>query len=296
MNPAASSIGLDLGGTQVKGVILDTHNRILRQDSLPTEDGPGWQENVRELLLRLRATTGIPVDRIGLSAPGLAAPDNRSIAYMPGRLQGLEGLDWGQFLGLPGTRVLNDAHAALLAESRLGAGQGFQHLILLTLGTGVGGGLLLNGQLYQGWHNRAGHLGHQPVSGLPEQSITGTPGSLEVAIGEASLAARSQGRFGTTRELVAAYEAGDPHASQVWLESVRLLASSLAGLINAFAPEAILLGGGIAQAGPALFGPLAAFMDLYEWRPGGLRTPVLPTQLGPYAGAVGAALFAQEPG
>ncbi|RMG59665.1 MAG: ROK family protein [Bacteroidetes bacterium] len=296
MNPAASSIGLDLGGTQVKGVILDTQNRILRRDSLPTEDGPGWQENVRELLGRLRATTGIPVDRVGLSAPGLAAPDNRAIAYMPGRLQGLEGLDWADYLGLPATRVLNDAHAALLAESQVGAGQGFQHLILLTLGTGVGGGLLLNGQLYQGWHNRAGHLGHQPVSGLPDRSITGTPGSLEMAIGEATLSQRSRGRYTSTRELVAAYEAGDPRASQVWLESVRLLASALAGLMNAFAPEAILLAGGIAQAGPALFQPLQAFLDDYEWRPGGLKTPVLPAQLGPFAGAVGAALFAQSPG
>jgi len=124
------------------------------------------------------------------------------------------------------------------------------------------------------------------------------PGAIEVMIGECTLAARSRGRFTSTAALVAAHRAGHTEATQVWLRSVRALAFALGSCINLFDPEIIVLGGGIAQAGEALFGPLTAELDRIEWRPGGHRVPIVPATLGEWAGAIGAAwqaLHAESP-
>ncbi|RMG30421.1 MAG: ROK family protein, partial [Bacteroidetes bacterium] len=89
-----------------------------------------------------------------------------------------------------------------------------------------------------------------------------------------------------------AYEAGDPFAAYVWLNSLQKLAVGLCSIINAVSPELIILGGGMAKAGDSLFGPLAKFMEIYEWRPGGEATPIRQAQLADYAGAIGAASYA----
>ncbi len=192
--------------------------------------------------------------------------------------------------------VLNDAMAALLAESRLGAAKNTQNAVLLTLGTGVGGGLLINGKPFGGSFQWAGHIGHTVADSGGFPDITRMPGSIEEAIGNASLPRRSMGRYQTTHDLVVDYERGDPFASFLWLTSVQNLACTLASLVNLISPDVIVLGGGITQAGDALYKPLAAFMDVYEWRPGDQRTPIRQAQFDDYAGAVGAALFALEGG
>jgi glucokinase len=167
---------------------------------------------------------------------------------------------------------------------------------MLTLGTGVGGGILINGKIYQGHIQRAGHLGHITVNSHGIQGITNMPGSLEEAIGNASLPGRSMGKFDSTMELVEAHKKGETFATKVWLESVRNLAVGLSSLINAFSPGLIILGGGMAKAGKALFEPLDEFLALYEWRPGGIKTPVKPAALDKYAGAMGAAIYAMKKG
>jgi glucokinase len=165
-------------------------------------------------------------------------------------------------------------------------------VVLLTLGTGVGGGALVDGRLLAGHVGRAGHLGHVTVDADGAPDIVGTPGSLEDAIGECTLAERSGGRFRTTEALVRAAGEGDRDAAAVWLRSVRRLACAIASLVNVLDPEVVLLGGGIARAGPALFDPLARFLDALEWRPLGTATPVVPAALGELAGAFGAARHA----
>jgi len=286
-NPVA--IGLDLGGTRIKGALVDVQTGELRHQVLHPTDEAQWQEGVRVVVAQLKTAAAGPVVGIGVAAPGLPMPDNDGIACMPGRLPGLEGCSWSRLLGEP-VRVWNDAHAALLAEARYGAARGATNALLLTLGTGVGGGLLLNGQLYQGFYQMAGHLGHIPVDADSDLlGITGTPGNLEDAIGNATVARRSYGRYTTTHELLDAYRQGEPLATWVWLTSVRRLAAALAGLANAFSPEVIILGGGISRAGEALFSPLAAFLDVYEWRPAGKRTRIVQAQFEDWAGAIGAA-------
>lgn len=287
------SIGIDIGGTRIKGVLIEG-KEVLKRLQRETRDGEdGWQKTVAEVYRELSEQAEKPVAGVGLSAPGIAAEGNRAIAYMPVRLQGLEQFDWSGFLGAE-VYVLNDAHAALWAESQWGTGKDRSNLVMITLGTGVGGGLLLNGQLHQGFLQRAGHLGHISVDAASHTpSITGITGSLEDAIGEASLSRRSIGRFTTTFDLVKAYEAGDTWATYVWLDSVRKLALGIVSFCNAFSPELVILAGGITKAGDQLLQPLTAFMDLYEWRPGGQATPVVLAQYEDYAGAIGAALYAR---
>lgn len=284
-------IGLDLGGTKIKGLAVTARGRVLAALNRPTGDQQeAWTKNARHAIEQLRRTARQPVTGIGIAAPGLPAKDQRSIAFMPGRLPGLEGLMWQDFLRVRHpVPVLNDAQAALLGEVWRGAARRSQNVLLLTLGTGVGGAALIDGRLLRGHIGRAGHFGHislNPAGGL---DITHTPGSLEDAIGDCTIGERSRGRFSTTQALVAAVRRGDAIARQVWLDSVQALAAGVVSLINAFDPEVIVIGGGIAQVGATLLRPLKNFLDKFEWRPGGARVRIVLAKLGDRAGAYGAA-------
>jgi glucokinase len=289
-------IGIDLGGTNVKGIILDSDGNIAIQDHEPTHDDPHglWRNNVKTLVDRLLQNFSGTITAIGLSAPGLANEQNTAIAYLPNRLEGLVNFDWSHFLGLQ-TFVLNDAHAALMAEYSFGSLKNNQNALLLTLGTGVGGGLLINGQLYQGLSQMAGHMGHISTNADGNDfSILGSPGSIEFAIGNYSVKERSLGRFDSTFNLVKAYETGDHWAQYVWLTSIQKLAVTMASLINIFSPEAIALSGGITLAKESLMGPLESFLEKYEFRPGSKQTEIKIAQFQEMAGAVGSAGFAQS--
>ena len=296
------AIGIDLGGTNIKGVIIDSQGNILEKERMETADesagsssGENWKRTIAEMVAHLKSRLAISKLPIGLSAPGLTNKEHSAISFMPGRLQGLEGFHWGRFLKVEELPVLNDAHAALLAESRLGAGKDIQNLVLLTLGTGIGGGLLINGQLHQGFLQRAGHLGHISLhahSTIP--GITNIPGSLENAVGNATLKQRSFGRFETSKALVEAYEKGDHFAAFIWLQTVKDLAIGICSIGNAISPEAVILSGGITKAGKNLLRPLEAFMEVFEWRPGGECVPVKIARFGQFAGAIGAAIYALQ--
>jgi len=281
-------LGIDLGGTHVKGLVVDEWGRVHAEDTRPTEDGAAgaWRDNVRRVVAGLQGR--FPTIAVaGLCAPGLASRDEKMIMSMPGRLQGLEGLDWSNELRLP-TVVLNDAHAALLGEVWLGAARGGTNVLMVTLGTGVGGAAMVDGRLLRGHLGRAGHVGHLSLDPAGEPDIVRTPGSLEDAMGDCTVGRRSGGRFATTRELVAAVIAGDEAARAVWERSTGVLGAALAGLINVLDPQMIVLGGGIAAAGEVLFTPLRVALDRMEWRIGATGVALVPAKLGAQAGAFGA--------
>ena len=289
-------VGIDLGGTHIKAAAFAHDGAVLHRDTQPTRDGhqtsgvPAWADAIRAMIETFATRLDAPADRVGLAAPGLPARDGRSILSMPLRMDGLEGLDWGRFLGREdGVQVVNDAHAALLGEAWQGAARGRTDAVLLTLGTGVGGAILADGRLLRGAIGRAGHLGHLSLDVHGSMSILGTPGALEELMGECSLESRSGGRFRTTRDLLAAADAGDTHAATLWAQSVRALACAIASFINILDPVVVILGGGITEAGERLWRPLALEMDQVEWRPDGHRVPIVRAQLGGWAGAYGAA-------
>jgi glucokinase len=287
------AIGIDLGCTNIKAVLVNEEGKILHELRRETNepDDRHWKKSVADLIKDLRKQSDRVV-AIGLCAPGLANEDNTCIACMPGRLPGLENFNWSEFTR-EDIAVLNDAHAAMTAEASFGAARGMKHAILLTLGSGVGGGILIDGKLYQGLSQMAGHIGHITVdANTPLRDVTNMPGSIEDAIGNITIAQRSHGRFTTTFELIEAYKRGDAFASWLWLDSVRKLAISIASAINIVSPEVVIIGGGIGQAGDDLINPLHQFLDLYEWRPGGKRTRIARAHFSDLAGAMGAAAFA----
>jgi len=289
-----TAIGIDLGGTVVKGILIREGGEIMQQHYISTRDDQEglWRKNVLEMVSYLRALADEPVEVIGLSAPGLPDQNNACIAHLPNRLHGLENFNWGAYFGQK-TYVINDAHAALMAEARFGSAKDYKNALLLTLGTGVGGGIMLNGELHQGLSQMAGHLGHISLNtGDDEESILGIPGSLEYAIGNYSIKRRSRGQYESTLDLVEAYRKGDHYATWLWLDSVRKLAVALSSLINLLSPEIIVLAGGITLADKDLYEPLTRFLDLYEFRPAGKTTLIRQAQFGDLAGAIGAAGFA----
>jgi len=291
------SMGIDLGGTNIKGVLLNEQGERLKEWHAPTQDGGDgskWKQQIAKWLTELKELYPKKAIPVGIAAPGLADEKNGKISFMPGRMFGLAGFEWRDFLNRDDVFVLNDAHAATIAERDFGAGKAYRDFLLLTLGTGVGGGVIIDRKLHQGMLQRAGHLGHIPVSGSAEPDIFNTPGSLEDSIGNATVAKRTYGRYQNNHELVAAYEQGDPWATYCWLQSVKDLAACLSGLINAFSPEAIILSGGLTAAKKSLYEPLADFLSLFEWRPDGFETPILQAQFANWSGAVGAAAFAKE--
>lgn len=156
------AVGVDAGGTNIKAVAIDEAGAELARCTLPTPEG---REELVAAVARAiadlqRAADGIAL-HVGLAAPGLAARDGRSIVWMRGRMEAVQGLDWTEALGGESqVRVLNDAHAAIVGEAWLGAAKGCANVVLLTLGTGIGGGVMVDGNLLQGRLGRAGHLGH----------------------------------------------------------------------------------------------------------------------------------------
>ena len=298
------AIGIDLGGTHIKTVAVTPSGEVLKKVSRDTKDNnaticdvsthePVWALEVKELVDAMEGEVGEQPAFIGLCAPGLAASDKRSIALMPGRMAGLEGLNWTNYLGFKNqVQVANDAQAALMGEVWQGAAVGLKSVILLTLGTGVGGAILHDGKLMRGRIGRAGSFGHICMNpDLPPDDV-GMPGSLENAIGDRSVAARSEGKFNNTRELVHAAVNGDEFAQSVWERSVLNLACGIASLVNILDPEAVIIGGGISKAEDYLYSPLKKELDRVEWRPGSLRVPILPAALGEWSGAFGAAYYA----
>jgi glucokinase len=290
-----TAIGIDLGGTRIKAVAIDAGGNILHQLYKPTNDGETkvWKNTVAEAVKELQNILKTEKINIGLSAPGLPNENNTAIAFMPGRMQGLENLRWKDFLQQP-TFVLNDAVASMMGEVKFGSAKNKRNVVMLTLGTGVGGAILIDGKPYQGAFKKAGHIGHMVINDEGDTDVTGMPGSLEECIGNCTVEKRSNGKFTSTHELLEAYKMGDAFSKDVWLKSVRQLAIGLATVTNILSPEIIVLGGGITEAGSDLFDPLKEYMNKYEWRAGGNKVEIVKATYGAMAGAIGAACFAMD--
>ena len=286
------AIGVDLGATNIKTLAVGVEGAVLLDRSDETDDGPEmrWAANLRDAVTGIETAMGATAEWVGVCSPGLIYPDERAVSWMVDRMESTVDFEWREFLDRDHfVPVLNDGQAALLGEVWQGAAKGARNVVALTLGTGVGGAVLVEGNLLKGHIGRAGQLGHIGVDAHGHADLCNMPGGLDDLLGNATVSRRSGGRFADTTELVRAYQAGDRAAAELWLETIHYLACGIASLINTVDPEIVVIGGGIASAGESLFGPLDAAMARVEWRPNGYRVPIAPARLGAHAGALGAA-------
>jgi glucokinase len=322
------ALGVDVGGTKVLGVALDRGLQIVAESRAPTPtgsvsagaEGVAVAAAVAEVvgeLVALVALSDPSSPPVGVGVPGMLDRQGR-LRFSPNLPQG-RGVDWNALLGqhLPGRRLVveNDANVAALAELRLGAAKGYDHAVVVTLGTGIGGGLIMNGQVQVGAHGFAGEIGHMVVDPAGPPCPCGRRGCWEryasgAGLGllarEAALAgeladvvARAGGDPERVRgeDVTAAAHDGDVGARRVLAQVGWWVGFGLANLACVSDPECFVVGGGLVAAGAILLDSARqAFADLVEGGSARPQPAIVAAAFGDRAGAVGAALAAREGG
>lgn len=295
--------GIDIGGTKMKMVCMDTDYQVLQTLQWPEDDvlhtrdvdARAWTEAINNALSKICNEYHGEPTVIGISSPGFPNKDYKSIADMPGRLQDLKNYTWEEHLDFDGSIfIINDAKAALLAEIHTPEFEGVQNVIMLTIGTGVGGAAMVDGNVLEGHLGRAGHLGNMSVDVDGPPTLTSIPGGLDIVVGNCGLEQRTHGLFDDLIDLQEGYARGEPVATEYWLKTVKALAVGICSFVNVLDPEYVIIGGGAASAGRYLFDPLASYMELYEWRPDSQSVKIRAARQGYFAGAIGAGIFAYQ--
>jgi glucokinase len=293
-------LGIDLGGTNIKVAVVEERDgaglTVVARERSPTEAHGGPEGVVRRLaeVGREALERHGAVGTVGVGVPGVFHEDTgRAVLLpnLPGDWDGVPVRDpLAAALGHP-VAMVNDARAFSLAESLLGAARGLGTVVCLVLGTGVGGGIVVDGRLLRGTGG-AGEIGHQTVLFGGPPCGCGNAGCAE-ALTRADVFARLGGRT-TAEEVYAAARGGDATARAAVEHVAKWLGVALANAYVLLAPDAFVVGGGIAAAGELLLRPLEAAVRRQVFIVPPERIRVLPAALGPYAGAIGAALFGRE--
>jgi glucokinase len=289
-------IGIDLGGTKILAGIVARDGEIGRTHEIPT---PAASE---EAVLGALDEVVLAVHEEGVAAIGYGIPCNldrvtgRALRATNLPLDDVDFVVRGRDrFGLP-VGVENDANAAALAEWRLGAGRGVDNMVMLTLGTGVGGGLILDGRLYRGW----AELGHVVVDagGAPCQGNCHGRGHVEaVASGEAAERAARElwGDGADSHRLVAAAQEGDPEALAALERLGSFLGAAIGSWVNMFDPDVVVIGGGFGRAaGELVLGPARESARREAIEPADSRLRIVESGLGEEGGLLGAGLVAFE--
>ena len=308
---ARETIGVDLGGTKMLVGVVDSEQHIhheSRESSIGLTEEELVADLADELLEAKRARSHVLAAGLGIPATidhrrGVAIQAvNLDISDVP--LRDL----MGERLGLP-VYVDNDANVAALAEFLYGAGKGARHIVMLTIGTGIGGGLILNGEIYRGSIGAGAELGHIVIdeNGPPCQGNCPNHGCVETYASGTALA--REGKAAAEREPDSALGKalaqgpivgrtvtdlamkGDPSATEVVAQAGRHLGVALASLANVFDPDVIVIGGGVSAVGDLMLDPAREELSSRALPPMN-RTPVKLAELGPDAGMIGAAAMA----
>ena len=297
----ALSIGIDIGGSRLKAAIVAADGSLSHQiieASRIAEPYPAVLHQLIDVVHRLRLLTTKPMESLGIGVAGLVSLDRRTILAAPNCPGVVNTSLCDDLERATGIACLmdNDANVMALGEGFAGAAKGCRHFAAVTLGTGIGGAVVINGELLRGFTGGGAELGHVCIERNGPRCGCGSRGCLEAFIGLKGIFRFTARRFPRLRGLGAAKlaelaMAGDQEASTVFRYIGETLAIGLAGTINIFNPEIVIVGGGVACAGEVLFEPLRqevarrAFPVYLE----GLK--IEPAQLGNWAGVVGAALL-----
>jgi glucokinase len=292
-------IGVDLGGTKILAGIVDRAGAVVRRRETPT---PTTSQS--KLLEALEAAVAeLLEDDVGALGFGIPSTidqrSGRAVSSVNIPLADLDLRTWMRDrFGVP-VGIDNDANAATLAEWAHGAGRGTRHMVMLTLGTGVGGGLILDGRPYRGAVGAGAELGHMviDIDGPPCQGSCTGRGHLEsLASGRAATLA-AQEAFGPAvdaHRLVRLAQEGDATAVELLATFGHRLGVAIGSLVNIFNPELVVIGGGFSAAGDFLLGPAREALEREALEPGRDLVRVVRAELGTAAGLVGAGLVAFE--
>jgi glucokinase len=295
----ARTIGVDVGGTKIAAGVVDHEGVIGQRLEHPTPT-----ESQAELLATLdgmvEGLLGDEVVAIGFGLPSTI--DQRSGRAISSVHIPLADLDFRERMRERFARPVgidNDANAATLAEWRIGAGRGTRHMVMLTLGTGVGGGLVLDGKMYRGAVGAAAELGHMVLAygGDPCGGTCQGHGHFEqFASGRAAdrSAREILGESSTARDLVAAARDGNDAALEAMHEIGRRLGAGIGSLVNVFDPELVVIGGGFSSALDLLLDSAREVVAQEALSPGRDLVRIVPAELGPDAGLIGAGLVGLE--
>ena len=311
MGPRAV-VGIDIGGTKTLSAVVEPAGRVLARHRIETpQTGPeGVVAALTRSVAAVAASAGLRNEDllgIGVGAPGPLDPAT-GVVFEPPNLVGWRDVPLARLLqDAVGFEVFveNDANAAALGEAWVGAGAGVRDLIYITVSTGIGGGLILNGDLYHGVSGTAGEIGHMTVEPDGPICTCGRRGHLEaVASGQAIarmaaevVRAGRPTRLSTlgppealTAELVArAAIEGDPLARDIYARAGAYIGAAVASLVNVLNPAMVIFGGGVIKAGNLLFDPVRRAVRERAFERPAAAVRIVPAALGDDAGVIGAA-------
>lgn len=311
-------IGIDVGGTNVKIALVDKSGKIIYSNSVPTYAKMGYEYTVNNIkqaikdLMKETNTTTKDIDGIGFDFPGQVDYKTGVVKLAP-NIPGWVNVPIAQMIEeefhIP-TRIDNDVRCAALGEMKFGAGQSCENFVCITVGTGIGSGLVVNGQLVRGASNAAGEIGHIKLQ-MKDGLICGCgdTGCLEAYASGPSIVAMAQdyikgGKSTKFREMAAAEggeitpymvakaaEAGDPVAKRIFAIVGEYIGIGLTSVINLLNPEKVIIGGGVAEAGDLLLDPIRKTIKERAMVVAGSAVEIVPAQLGNSAGVIGASML-----
>jgi glucokinase len=299
-------LGLDIGGTKLAAGVVDGHGVIHSFVVAPSRADEGPEPTLERLFeLGRQAVTesGLVWDTIQAVGIGCGGPldAERGTLIAPPHLPGWRNVHVSELAARAYQRPVtleNDATAAAAGEHRWGAGAGASNMVYLTISTGVGGGVVIDGSLYRGSMGNGGELGHVTVDwhGRPCRGC-GRLGCLEAYVSGTSIAERAQEAglsYATAEEVAGAARDGDAGAKVVWNETVEALACGVTSIVNLFEPELVVIGGGVSRSGEQLIGPVRELVRASTMKPAGERADIVASAFGDHVGVVGAAAIVYD--
>lgn len=297
-------IGIDLGATNIKfGLIYK--GKITSKKSLPTRNFPsrdnlisGLCRTIEEILSEAKILKKNLLG-IGIGLPGPVDSVNGVVHYFP-NIQGWRNVRLRDIIkkrtGLP-VFIDNDANLMTLAEARIGHAKGKTNAIGITLGTGVGGGIIVQGKLYRGSSLSAGEIGHIPLNESGPKCPCGGFACLERYVGNSHILSEAKKSFGETitlEELSRLSSKGDKKAREIWEDTARHLGNALSGVVNFFNPDTVIIGGGVANAGKIIFDTVKKIIRERAMPIQAKAVRIVKAKLGNDAGMIGAGLLVKE--
>ncbi|VAX36937.1 Glucokinase [hydrothermal vent metagenome] len=301
------TVGIDIGGTNIKMGLVDASGKIIEQISIVTES---CAQNKKKLikavidgideLLEEKALTRKDIEGVGVGVPGLVNPEKGIVTFLP-NIPGWKNVPLSKLmrdeLKVP-VFIDNDVNLVTLAEWKFGAGKGGKNLMCMTLGTGVGSGLILNGELYRGEGFVAGELGHMPLNEKGLSCNCGGEACFERYVGNRYLMAKAGKIFKNKHiqlpDVYALAEQGNVRAVQFWEEVGTHIGNAFVGVINLLNPSSIIIGGGVSNNYKYLNKAINSVIKRRAMKVPASMVKIVRAKLGDEAGIIGAQVLVKE--